>query len=299
MSTPSPRVFIISMVLGITLGGYIAQEVSPRTSPLPPRLAWHTPTASPDMYRFAFSRVRPYPGLTEYSVRGLTVNHHLLAPDIIADTLATAKSSKVKTIVLLSPNHFYTGYGKILTSNKDWATPFGLLAADAPRIQAIAKITRLNIENPAFEGEHGVYNIVPFIKHDFPYARIIPIIVKSTLSVQAARQFADQLNALLPPDTLVVASVDFSHYKTSAVADANDAKTLEAIRSFNSAALPDLDLDAPPAMIIMLRLMANRGATSFRLLHHTNSAKVIGNLSIPETTSYIDGVFTLGRPSSL
>ena len=115
-------------------------------------------------------------------VSGLIVNHHLLADKLIVRGLYLGATDKPITIVLLSPNHFGRGYGPITVAAKDWRTPAGYLHADQNVIDALAKAKAAEIDDRPFELEHGVTNILPFIKKLYPRAKIVPIIIKDGLS---------------------------------------------------------------------------------------------------------------------
>src|SRR5689334_2195607 len=53
------------------------------------------------------------------AIAGITVNHHLLAPNLIAKAFALVATDKPITVILLSPNHFYRGNGGVITSQYD------------------------------------------------------------------------------------------------------------------------------------------------------------------------------------
>jgi len=52
--------------------------------------------------------------------QGIIVNHHLLAADLIAESMLTVKDVDPETIVLISPNHFDNGSADIITSEYDF-----------------------------------------------------------------------------------------------------------------------------------------------------------------------------------
>ncbi|MEI6494556.1 MAG: hypothetical protein WCO03_00655, partial [bacterium] len=56
-------------------------------------------------------------------IKGLIVNHHLLAGQFIAQGLCRISTDKKITVVLLSPNHFARGSRAAISSAQGWYTP--------------------------------------------------------------------------------------------------------------------------------------------------------------------------------
>lgn len=225
-------------------------------------------------------------------IKGVLVNHHLLAPDLIAKAFNVVTSDQSRTIVLISPNHFFTGRGQIISSEYDWQTPYGILKADLDIISKLKEIGAISIDEMPFEKEHGVSNIVAFIKKTIPNAKFIPLIVKDTISEKESEGLIGALEKILPVDALIVASFDFSHYLPSDMADFHDEKSIRALNFLNYGKTESLDIDSRPGLDIFLKIIKARGAESFTLFDHSNSAKVLNDTGIAETTSYISGIFT-------
>lgn len=232
---------------------------------------------------------------TKKGIVGLIVNHHLLAPHLIAQAFNLAQTKEKQTIVILSPNHFGVGAGQVLTSEWSWATPYGELKPDEKTITSLISSGLVNVDERPFEKEHGIANIVAFVKKAIPNAQIVPLIFRDSLSSQKASELAQVLNDILPADALVVGSLDFSHKKTSEVADLEDEKSLEAINNFDYQKIQQLDVDSKPVLSCLLHYFALKNAMKFNLLAHTNSAKILNKPDSLETTSYITGYFTSGK----
>lgn len=225
------------------------------------------------------------------NIKGLLVNHHLLAKHFIASAFDAVVSKKPVNVVLLSPNHFGAGNGKIISSVFDWKTPYGDLESDQFLIKRLAERGLVSIEETPFETEHGIFNIVAFIKRTWPNAKIIPIIIKDSLNFESADVFAGELKNILPDNTFLVASLDFSHSVTSEIADLQDKKTLKAILDFELDSVKNSYVDSKPALRIFLKYLLNSGAAKFNLLNASNSSKLLKK-DLSDTTSYITGFFT-------
>lgn len=88
-------------------------------------------------YDKAFEKAGDVQNVKEVVI-GAIVNHHLLAPDLIAETLAASATDELKTVVLISPNHFFAGQGQAIISEYDWQTPYGILEANKDVISRLA-----------------------------------------------------------------------------------------------------------------------------------------------------------------
>ena len=239
-------------------------------------------------YEFVKSKTYDNPG-------GVFVNHHLLAPNLIAEGLAAVTTDKMITVVLISPNHFSRGRGSFTTTSFDWQTPYGVLESDKDILGELLENEVITLDTLPFEQEHGVSAIVPFIKKSLPNAKIIPILVKEYASAEDLDKLVNQLHRSLPKDALVVGSFDFSHYLTDNAADFTDYKNLAVINNFDYEGLDFMDVDSKKGLELMLKLMEKRGYQKFNLIEHTNSGKITKDPDLTETTSYIIGTFTKGE----
>jgi AmmeMemoRadiSam system protein B len=293
---------IILLVVYLSLAGFILglkSNQTPTDSQPATTVNLHYPPFTQTQYFddfFAFAG--PCQNNYNDQIKGLIVNHHLLAGNFIAKGLCSVATTKKLTVILLSPNHFNHG-GPAITSDYDWYTPYGIIPANQELIKKLTANNAITIEETPFIDEHGVYNITPFIKSSLPDATIVPIAVEDNISDAQKTLLINSIEKNLPADAIIIASLDFSHYLTSAEADKNDNETLEVINNFDFVNLKNLNpgnkpdnVDSKPAFEIFLTLMSFQRAKNFQLLAHSNSAKMIGDLTLPETTSYIVGNFS-------
>lgn len=228
-------------------------------------------------------------------IKGLVVPHHLLAAPSIAEAFQTIASDEPITVVLLSPNHFHVGHGQITSSLFDWQTPYGTLEANQVLIQQLEQKQLVTIDEQPFEKEHGISNLVAFIKQTLPNASIVPIIIKDTLSSKTADTFIQGITTELPNNTLWIASIDFSHYLPKSVADFHDATSLAVLKNLDVDAAKILEIDSRPGLRIFLQAMKANGAQQFHLFRHSNAADLINDPDLQETTSHFTGAFSLGN----
>jgi AmmeMemoRadiSam system protein B len=164
-------------------------------------------------------------------VKGVILPHHLLVKSYMEKFYQQlAAENSYERIVIISPNHFNYGFNFLQTT--DWVNPeeqtvdyeSRQMLKNAPVLESAwmtvleaAKVVK--IEPKYFSREHGVFTHYGFIKKYFPGAKVLPIIVKRGVSEKALIALGEEINALINAEegrTLVLASLDFSHYTAEA-----------------------------------------------------------------------------------
>src|SRR3989338_2783524 len=233
----------------------------------------YAPYSDKEFFETAFQNIpQDTPILPASVIQGLVVPHHLLAAPLIAQTMSRVTSNEKITVVLISPNHFSAGSAPVLASLYDWQTPYGILAADTKTIGVLEKQNLVKVEEAPFAHEHGIANVVAFIKKVLPYATLVPLMVKDTLPLADTKKITADIVAALPTSTLVIASLDFSHYLPSSAAQFHDAKSVAVMSNFVYEGIRFLDIDSRPGLGIFLHMLEDKGAKAFTMFKNTNSA---------------------------
>lgn len=221
--------------------------------------------------------------------KAILVNHHLLAKPLVAQAFNTLGNVPGRpTVVLLSPNHFDLGHGQITTTDYAWQTPYGVLEPDMDVIAQLTGSELVRVDPRPFNKEHGVSGIVPFIKKSLPDATVVPITFKSTLTLAAVEKFAEELAARLPANSIIVTSVDMSHYVGEDVALPQDDMTISGLLSGIPHALWSAKADSPAALVTTMSLMQKK-TLKFHLLQRSSSEILTGSTDPTQNTSYITG----------
>lgn len=191
---------------------------------------------------------------------GGVVPHHLLVVDEIEKFWQEIyERCNADVIVLIGPDHNDRGDDVIST------------AAD--------EITHI---------DHSITTHLPFIEQVFPNARVVPIVVRSDGTKAQMMQLADELRKHYPENNvLVVASVDFSHYQSSAAAQAYDQETIAAIQNFDYTTLQSYNaehLDSDQAIMAMSEAVCPTRDCPWVVLYHGNSEDYVPSYGM--TTSY-------------
>jgi len=231
-------------------------------------------------------------------VRGVVVPHHIVASDLINETLdrVAARDGSVKHIILLAPNHDDVG-PVVAMSDGDWQTENGMMGVNGPMVGPLVENNVVSVDRGLLNGEHGVFTLVPFLHHYFSEATITPIILRESVTPEQLSALATFIDARATKDTLVVVSADFSHYLPELVADFQDDTSLSALRGAQPEDMQDIAVDATPALSVLMKYLAMQESQRFVFVGDDNSANIMEDETLEETTSYITGYYVGGEPA--
>ena len=225
---------------------------------------------------------------SDVKLTGITVPHHLLAADLIARGFWAASAGSYDRIILVSPDHFNRSRRPLATTRQDIETPFGLARNDEAATGRLLSNGALFDESDLFKQEHGIAAVLPFAKHFFPDARIVPIVVSYGSTRADWDAAVAMLDALVEPGTLIVQSTDYSHYLTQQVAVRRDQETLNVIAANDLDILAQLrqpdHMDSKGSQYIQMRLQDGKKARATVIASRSSAEySSIGSA----TTSYI------------
>lgn len=226
-------------------------------------------------------------------VTGIIVPHHLLAADLIARGYWAASAGHYRRIIVISPDHFHKVRKAFGTTREDLTTVFGVVTSDRAGVEAIAAHDELIEVLPTIAYEHGVMAEAPFIRHFWPEAQVIPVLASVNARPEDWRAMAEVLKPLVTPDTLIVQSTDFSHYRPLAEAIARDQESIAAIDAADPEGIVPLlqpsHLDSKAAGYIQLALQREVFGATPVVLGNANSVDY--GTGPDSTTSYVVAAF--------
>lgn len=225
---------------------------------------------------------------------GLTLPHHALALDLIAEGLALARGGNYERIVLISPDHFRRSETAGAVATRDFLTVTGPVPTDRAASLRLAADPLVSVSNLASH-EHGFRAILPFLAEWFPEVPVVVLAVGIRTTPEEWRCLADALDPVITERTLVIQSTDFSHYLTAEAARARDAETLALLASGDPDMVPTLDqpdhVDSKAAQWIQMTLQQRRGAR-LAVVNNRNSVHYAApGEPVRETTSYVTQVW--------
>ena len=247
------------------------------------------PALYPEAALFTAALARHAKPPLDRRVTGLTVPHHLLAADLLAQAFSRLAGKDYRRIVILCPDHFNRSRTPFAVAGRDFATclgPVGLDTAANARLLASPLVTASNL----FAQEHAVQALTPFLARFFPKARLVAVAIRNN----SGRAHWDALAALLAPlldeTTLVVQSTDFSHYLPPAQAASQDQQTLRLLADPDPAPLTGLTqpghVDSLGALYLQRRLQREIYRADPTTVANRNS-QAYARTPVTRSTSYL------------
>ncbi len=235
----------------------------------------------------AVSFVAPHAG---YTYSGFVAAHTYAALSL------SVKARSIDTFVVIGPNH--TGYGTpISISAEDWRTPLGIVKNDRELSGTIASLSDyMSIDEEAHAAEHSIEVQLPFLQSVISNPKCA-FICMGDQSMAASKLLADAImesSQRLGRAVAIIASSDFNHYESEAMARKKDMPSIDALKSidyglFNRRLREAGDSACGYGPITVAAIFAKRnGASEGRLLKYATSGDVTGdNTSVVAYASII------------
>jgi AmmeMemoRadiSam system protein B/AmmeMemoRadiSam system protein A len=205
--------------------------------------------------------IMPHAG---YIYSGPTAAHAYLA----------LKNRQFKKIIILGPDH-HVGFTNCAISDvRGYETPLGvvLLHPDAARLRREYRKIFRPVEM-SDNLEHSIEVEIPFLQRWLHGFEIIPIVT----GPGDVGQYAEAIDTVLDPDTLVIASSDLSHYLPYADAVKKDTDTIRMILNLDAEALSKSPYSACGSIGIQALIhLARSHHWKPVLIHRSNSGDTAG-----------------------
>ena len=242
----------------------------------------------PYLFETAIRAEEAYPQ-SRVRLSGITVPHHLVAPRLIARGFRAASGFDYDRVILLSPDHFHRiGNAAFATTRRGFDTVLGPVDIDGAAVAGL--LAAGAVESCLFSDDHGVLALLPFLRHAFPDAKLVPV----SISIRSKRADWDALVSMLAPlvgeRTLIVQSTDFSHYHPHGRALMFDRQTLNLIAEGSLDGLVGLNqpdhLDSMGSLYVQMRLQRELHGAAPVVLASENQQEHT-RTRLDETTSYM------------
>jgi AmmeMemoRadiSam system protein B len=286
------RGFVRSCLLAVALLAGLSAQASPgfAAAACPPGDADYPPFYdSADLFDRAIEKVADYPP-SNVRLTGITVPHHLLADRLVALGFRAASGQSYRRIVILTPDHFRKADTMFATTRRGFQTVKGTVATDQDAVSRLLKAGDWIEESCLFDKDHGIRAMLPFVKHYFPEAAVLPVAVSSRAERADWDRMADALAPLVDSDTLIVESTDFSHYLPQHEARRFDQQTLNVLASGSldgiAALLQPQHADSVGSLYIQTRLQKALFAAVPLVIANENSQRYSPDYA-QETTSHV------------
>ena len=230
----------------------------------------------------------------EARVHGLTVPHHLLAADLMAQGFwsATGGNGHGRIIVLL-PDHFGRAKRAFASTERDFETVLGPVANDVVATRRLL-LNNLFEASDLFEKEHGLQALLPFMADLFPGVPIVPVAISGRSRRRDWDQAVAALRPLVTDRTLIVQSTDFSHYLPLERAIQRDQEVLNVLAAGDVGSLAVMrqsdHMDSIGAQYIQMQLQKTVFGSRPLVIANANSQHYV-SAKADWTTSYVVQLF--------
>lgn len=250
---------------------------------------------SPVLFYEAVSKFPATSQTEDKNVVGLIAPHHDLAANYTAELFQKIGKRNIKTVIVVGPNHTNSGAGNIITGLATYNSLNNQINSDTELVTKLIQDKVADSDISRLSTEHSIYNVVPYINYYFPEAKIVPIILSGRVTETQAKQLGEYLTNYLNDETIIIGSVDFSHYLTTEQANVNDIVSQAAILNRDYKKLYSLNndyLDSPATLVTVLTATEKIKANELSIVRHANMSDAIGSSGVANSTSYFTILFS-------
>jgi MEMO1 family protein len=175
---------------------------------------------------------------------------------------------RYKTVILMGPSHQYPLSGASIINVTHYKTPLGEIPL-SKKAKELLKESIVSIVPEADAKEHSLEIELPFLQETLTNFELIPILVGDI----DPDKFKEVLSKYLDNETLIVVSVDMSHYHTYEEAKKLDSYSISRIMALDSEGIFNAEIDAPWAVSTLIKI-AKENNWQPVLLYYANSGDV-------------------------
>ncbi|MCX6716599.1 MAG: AmmeMemoRadiSam system protein B [Candidatus Taylorbacteria bacterium] len=233
------------------------------------------------------SRAEKVAGLKH--IYGGLVSHHIPTTiPLLVNFYSNLKlNQSVKNFIIIGPDHNNSGESPITVSNESFFTEYGEVKPIDGLAIKLKNEKLANIEESPFDLEHSVGSQILIISKIFPGAKITPIIIRSNTDKNQAEALGKEIASLLDDETVLIASVDFSHYLSSNQALPLDQMSGEIVKNTDLSAISLIKADSGKTLLTFMKAMSERKALDTGNFTVLNTNNLMQNSDY--TTGYVFG----------
>lgn len=206
----------------------------------------------------------------------------------VRDKFLSQYKGKYNQVIVLTPNHYSYGDSDITISSEDFETGKGRLVVNRSLIENFTNANIGKADQGAFFNEHGVKNLLDSLSKNFLSSQVTAFSIRSGAKDELLQNFVSFIESNLK-NSLIIASVDFSHYNPSSLAKIHDRYSINALEDLDLQKIKKLEVDSPESLFVTSQIAINQ-SKKFKLYENKNSGE-IDNVFDKETTSYVIGSY--------
>jgi AmmeMemoRadiSam system protein B len=145
------------------------------------------------------------------------------------------------------------------------------------------------------DNEHGQLVHMPYIEHYFPDTKVLSIVIKELRDDEGITRAVEEIYSEVKDfNILFIASIDFSHYLSLESANEKDEFTRDYLTNNNTYTMMHLSndyIDSPSTYKMFIEFLNRQNETKTLITNHSNSAIIMEDVRMTETTSYFQVIF--------
>jgi hypothetical protein len=217
-------------------------------------------------------------------------SHHLLTHEYLDSWFSRlVEMRKPQCFYILSPAHYGVSLEPYSLTIGSWETGFGQVESDRAKVYALAELLEVELDSRAFQVEHGVSTLMPYIKKYFPDAKVVALAYEGEppVNIPLSRRLADALESEFDEkgkqENFLLISTDFSHHGNIDETARRDNYSHRYLKNSREFSWNMMGCDNRPGLYVLDRLGKNN-LVSY-IFYHTNSWE-ISNQWDDDITSY-------------
>jgi hypothetical protein len=116
-----------------------------------------------------------------------------------------------RRVIILAPSHYIAFEGLSIPQVAFYETPLGRVTVDEASCESLLKKPLFHSIRAAHQREHAIEIQLPFLQRTLKDFNLVPLVV-GTLKADEYERVSNELQGLLGPDSLLIASSDFTHF---------------------------------------------------------------------------------------
>ncbi len=182
-------------------------------------------------------------------VKGVIVPHagYTFSGSVAAEAFSVLDPADYDTVIILGPSHRYPLSKASILNVTHYKTPLGEIKLSEKR-KKLLESDIINTIPKAHEQEHSIEIELPFLQKAIADFEIIPILVGQL----DYNKLVKAISGIIDDRTLIVVSVDLSHYHPYDEAVKMDTSCIEGITSMDISILDRCEIDAPWAVATLM-----------------------------------------------
>lgn len=178
-----------------------------------------------------------------------------------------------KNVFIFAPAHYERIFGCVVCDYEAFKTPLGDVEVNKDLSKEVAKFCDCNVNNYAFENEHSIEVLLPFIKTYLPDAKIVPVLY----GCENFKNLSETIEHFYGDNVFVISS-DLSHFYPEKEAFKIDTYTAKMIEENN---INNFDSEQACGAVGICGLVEFAKKHNFSLIRNglSNSASATGDSS--------------------